>query len=905
MTVKIYKAFLASPGDTKEERVVAEKVVAEINQTLGEHKKFRLELLKWENDTRPGFGKDGQDVINTQIGLDYDIFIGLMWKRFGTPTGRAESGTEEEFERAYKEFKEKGNIKILFYFNSSPIPQDGLDLTQLQKIQEFKGKVSSLGGYYWAYDSIQSFEKFLRQHLTKYMLELTENKNEQHTLAGKQEKKPINPQIKPSFNLFLNDTEVNFAHSRVDNVTLEDIYIPPDLRDFSTSKKDSIYKVNNLDDLSNAIDVEGIKYVLIGNESSGKSAGCKFLYTKYFNLGLFPVLINGSDINNNISPETITKILEAKIAEQYEAAFNISDFNSERFIIIIDDFQKSAKGKNRYWPILIKNIESKFINVIVTGNPLMLIENISKHEVFKNFTAYSILEFGPKFRAEIVNKWNTLGVEPRFFDKNELHRKNDTALAHIKTIIGKNYIPSYPFYLLSILQAMESGNVQNPNYSIHGFYYELIINESFNKAVKDKKEISLYYNYLTYFSYYLFEAQLKEVSLDDFKKFHTTYCAKYDLTYSVETILKTFDSAKLLHVNNKVHVKEKYVYYFFVAKYIANNINKPEVKELVTKMSIRIFRDEYASIIMFITHLSKDKFIIEELIKNADSIFSEIQPAMLQEDIKGINELINNIPQQVLELVDVQDKRKEELEDQEETERMEKELEKEASNYDNFNLDDDVSTIDFIAKLTLAMKTIDILGQITKKHWGEIDGEQKLKLVMATYNLGLRTLNIYLQYLQNNSKEIIEQLKQIIVEKHIKDRFSLKEAIKEASRDFIFKMCFMSTWGVTKRVANSIGYDKLKNTFEKALEMQPTNCVKLIDLAIKLGYAGIPMDIIKEYKHQMKDNKLSYVMLQNLVIDHMYMFDTDYKIKDAACSVLEISLQSQLKIDSLSTVKKS
>jgi len=114
--VKIFKAFVASPSETQNERDVAEKVVDEINQTLGDFHKFRIELLRWEKDTYPDFGADGQDVINRQIGLDYDIFIGVMWKRFGTPTNRAESGTEEEFERAYSKFKENGSLKIMFYF---------------------------------------------------------------------------------------------------------------------------------------------------------------------------------------------------------------------------------------------------------------------------------------------------------------------------------------------------------------------------------------------------------------------------------------------------------------------------------------------------------------------------------------------------------------------------------------------------------------------------------------------------------------------------------------------------------------------------------------------------------------------------------------------------------------------
>ena len=40
---------------------------------------------------------DPQDVVNRQIG-EYDLFVGILWNRMGTPTAVATSGTEEEFQ---------------------------------------------------------------------------------------------------------------------------------------------------------------------------------------------------------------------------------------------------------------------------------------------------------------------------------------------------------------------------------------------------------------------------------------------------------------------------------------------------------------------------------------------------------------------------------------------------------------------------------------------------------------------------------------------------------------------------------------------------------------------------------------------------------------------------------------
>src|SRR5215207_5556058 len=90
------KVFVASPSDVIDERIILEQVTNELNKLIGAGLGVRLELVKWETDSYPGLGDDAQAVINEQIGDDYDIFIGILWTRFGTPTTRDKSGTAEE-----------------------------------------------------------------------------------------------------------------------------------------------------------------------------------------------------------------------------------------------------------------------------------------------------------------------------------------------------------------------------------------------------------------------------------------------------------------------------------------------------------------------------------------------------------------------------------------------------------------------------------------------------------------------------------------------------------------------------------------------------------------------------------------------------------------------------------------
>jgi len=172
MEVKVYKAFIASPSDTNKERELCDKIFAEINTGLGGIYNFRIESLKWENDVRPTIkDKDGQSVIFDQIGNEFEIFIGIINKKFGSSTLRAGSGTEEEFDEAYKRFKIKGDLEIIFYFNEEP-PQSMSEIkgAELVKIEEFRKKIQPLG-IYGIYNGVTDFEEKLRKHLSKYFIE--------------------------------------------------------------------------------------------------------------------------------------------------------------------------------------------------------------------------------------------------------------------------------------------------------------------------------------------------------------------------------------------------------------------------------------------------------------------------------------------------------------------------------------------------------------------------------------------------------------------------------------------------------------------------------------------------------------------------------------------------------------
>lgn len=163
--VTLLRVFVASPGDVKEERESITKVVNELNNIFDKDNIF-LKVVKWETDVSPGAGEESQAVIDKQIGDNYDIFVGIMWTRFGTPTRHAGSGTVHEFNKAYERYqKNPDSLQIMFYFNQKQPNLDDIDTEQLNSLREFKSKLGGKGVLYWNYNGIDNFEPQFRAHL--------------------------------------------------------------------------------------------------------------------------------------------------------------------------------------------------------------------------------------------------------------------------------------------------------------------------------------------------------------------------------------------------------------------------------------------------------------------------------------------------------------------------------------------------------------------------------------------------------------------------------------------------------------------------------------------------------------------------------------------------------------------
>jgi len=131
--LKRTSVFIASPGDLNAERSIFPDVIEKVNRIKAKSEGILLEAVGWE-DTLPGKGRP-QEKINKDVKSSH-LIVMLLWKRWGTPTGKYSSGFEEEYEIACANDKE-----IWLYFRDIPDDMLADPGEQLQKVLEFRNKV--------------------------------------------------------------------------------------------------------------------------------------------------------------------------------------------------------------------------------------------------------------------------------------------------------------------------------------------------------------------------------------------------------------------------------------------------------------------------------------------------------------------------------------------------------------------------------------------------------------------------------------------------------------------------------------------------------------------------------------------------------------------------------------------
>ncbi len=169
-TLTHLRVVLASPKDVRAERDAFAGLIDQVNEDTARPAGCELELYRWETDASPGFHPNGpQGLIDKALRIeDCDLFVGILWNRIGTPTEDGRTGTEHEFDTAYRSWKSMRRPHIMFYFNQRASRLAAEELDQRKRVLAFQRDFPE-EGLYCAYNGKAKFVEQVGRDLRRFV----------------------------------------------------------------------------------------------------------------------------------------------------------------------------------------------------------------------------------------------------------------------------------------------------------------------------------------------------------------------------------------------------------------------------------------------------------------------------------------------------------------------------------------------------------------------------------------------------------------------------------------------------------------------------------------------------------------------------------------------------------------
>lgn len=201
---------------------------------------------------------------------------------------------------------------------------------------------------------------------------------------------------------------------------------------------------------------------------------------------------------------------------------------------------------------------------------------------------------------------------------------------------------------------------------------------------------------------------------------------------------------------------------------------------------------------------------------------------------------------------------------------------------------------DEIFEFDVAMKTVQILGQMLKNFPGSLRGDLKARLTKECYELGLRSLAAMFGAVKEAREELITQTTEYFKANH--PELTPRE-LEEAAMRNVVRFAQMTSYAVVKHVSNSVGSSALVQTYKRVLEENGSDAAHLIDLSIKLDHeADFPTVDALRVGRRLKPNDFALSLMRYLVVNHFYMFHVDFPTRQSVCDNLGISYEKTARI---------
>ncbi|ARN57417.1 metallophosphoesterase [Sedimentisphaera salicampi] len=691
--------------------------------------------------------------------------------------------------------------------------------------------------------------------------------------------------IKKHFLDKLDDIEIPL-HIEKRQISLSQVYVYPDLEE----RKEDFNELDSYIDSRQLLEnTKFSKVILDGDSQIGKTSLLSILFKEFYKLGHYPFLLNGEDINITSIDELIRKHFH-EIYDNNSQLDRYLQIENNKKVILIDDFYRNKLNGERLKQF-IEEISNKYAKIIiVTDSSVELSAEVQS--VFNDYDKLTIKPLGYIKTDELITNYfecksdfSTLGEQAKL-------SKIKSSFNQVRSLLGDKILPSYPVFILSLLRTLDEATF-SLNETSYGYCYESLLYFAFkSKAKLEENQLSYYLSFIEQLAFDLFKTN--RTFFDD------TYLCYFYEEYKKNHFIDDFctlekillDSYVLKKYDNTYQFGYKYIYYFLAAKHIAGLINTEEGKKIIKGLFDKLYLEENANILVFVTHHTKDNDFIEKSVIKAMEPFECIEPITLKKDCKYyslISGLAEDIKKEILKAdISPSKKRKEDLGEVD-------------NNYQKLN-DNDFTENDVVRPYITAFKAIDIVSQIIKNRVGYLKKDDLVTYINEIYLTGFRMIGAIGETYNNAKDEILNDLVNSIIddiEKRAKNREYLmaepidRSVIEKKVYRFFEIINLQICLSIFSKLVESAGIDdcKVREIYSKVANNINTPAAQLVTFSIRSYYYGVSVKEIKDHAEKFYNNPVALKILKARVISYVYNNHLAYKTKQQISEILGLQLR--------------
>jgi hypothetical protein len=711
--------------------------------------------------------------------------------------------------------------------------------------------------------------------------------------------------ISPKFRAFINDPGAQYAHPRVDHLRLSDFLVSPVVKSLGKDKNGNNVSFS-IDRQSShrLLDEKGVVLVF-GSERFGKTTLAKVLFDECYTAGKAPLYADIKDLKRFDVIEK-TEIVEKSARECYaiKEAQEYYRTNPEERTLIIDNFGLAALSVDQQRELLA-TFKASFPTIIILGNEVLKIQIASGASFLAGggtAKSFELQELSYKGREQLIRKWCTAGILMHE-EEVDLERRVRKCMEMVETVLGQNLLPSTPFFVLIVLQLIEAETpVQTANSGSYGFIYEYLITQALAKS-NQVRDLNLKYSYLSELSYKLFREGKVAIDEAAIKAFHLDYLTRKKMECDLGKLLADFVAASIFNQGDGFYViKYRYLFYYFVARYISERFHDKEMRELAFSFIERLHNENNFNVLVFLVYLVKDPALKEAIVVNAGKIYGDVEKFDFvegNERILSLGDVVDEVAFDETKAANAKDN-------------LYDALSQSAQGNENGQRSVD-GEVGELVQLNRAFKSIQLLGQTVKNFVGSMDGEEKIKFVESCYDLSLRTTSAAINLLRAAVPELVNATYQKLLSESEMKAAKMRvtpvirdEEIYADSRELVYRYAQIVCLAVVKKVSFSIGSPELEPVYEEVAKAHPGHSYALITTAIKLDhFRNIPVEDIKKLAVIAKKDPFIGGVIRRLVLLHFYLFPVRDSLRAQICHELKMDYNktSQLAYNAKKTLQ--